>query len=262
MKTEEEFGLISIIMAAYNAEMTIGKAISSVLSQTYRNFELLVVDDCSTDRTDRVIERFQKNDDRRVLIKNHVNCGVSVSRKRGMEEAKGQWIAVLDSDDAWVRNKLEKQIAIQKEKNADLIYSGSGFMDHEGKIIHWYLKVPEVISYKCLLKQNLISNSSVLIRKELYSKYYVENDDIHEDFAEWLNILKNRKKVYGINEPLLIYRVSRISRSGNKLKAVKMNWNTYRYVGLSIFSAIYYECWYIFKGLYKYWQLKKHGLSR
>ena len=105
-----EFGLISIIMAAYNAEKTIEQAISSVLNQTYPNFELLVVNDCSKDRTAEIVGRLAECDSRVRLISNPKNSGVSYTRRHGLEEAKGAWIAILDSDDAWAPEKLEKQI--------------------------------------------------------------------------------------------------------------------------------------------------------
>lgn len=258
METNKRFNFISIIMAAYNAEKTIEKAICSVLNQTYKNFELLIVDDCSTDGTVNVIKECQKTDERIILFENTVNQGVSFARKRGLENARGEWIAILDSDDMWRNDKLEKQISLQKAKDADLIYTGSAFMEEKGKKIGWYLNVPDEISYRNLLKQNLISNSSVLVKKELYLQYYIEKNEIHEDFAIWLNILKSGKIAYAVNEPLLIYRISRASRSGNKLKAAKMNWNTYRYIGLGFLSTLYYECCYMINGIKKYKKIRKN----
>lgn len=251
-----QFGLISIIMAAYNAERTIEQAVTSVLNQTYTNFELLIIDDCSKDNTLSLAENFKQNDNRIKVIKNEKNSGVSYTRRHGLEEANGEWIAVLDSDDAWTADKLEKQIQLQKETGGDLLYTGSAFMDNDGKPIDWYLHAPQKIEYRQLLKQNLISNSSSLVRKELYEKYYVSDDCMHEDFAIWLGILKSGKCAYGVDEPLLTYRLSKLSKSGNKIKAAKMNWNTYRYMGLNVFAAFYYECWYIVKGLLKYRNLK------
>ena len=134
-----DFGLISIIMAAYNAEKTIEQAINSVLNQTYPNFELLVVNDCSTDKTAALVEAVAKKDNRVRLISNKKNSGVSYTRKHGLEETRGEWIAILDSDDAWKPEKLEKQIALQEKTNADLLFTGSAFMDADGKPIDWYL---------------------------------------------------------------------------------------------------------------------------
>lgn len=252
----EDFGLISIIMAVYNAEKTIEYAIDSVLNQTYPNFELLVINDCSTDGTAELVSSIMAKDCRVRLISNEKNSGVSCTRKNGLNEAKGAWIAILDSDDAWAPEKLEKQIALQKKMNADLLFTGSAFMDSDGHAIDWYLHAPERVTYRQLLKQNVLSNSSALVRKELYAKYYAIGDKMHEDFAIWLGILKEGREAYGVDEPLLIYRIAKSSKSGNKIKAARMNWNTYRYVGLNPFSAFYYECWYVIKGLLKYRNLK------
>lgn len=252
----KNIGLISVIMAAYNAENTISQAISSVLAQTYRELELIVVNDCSTDKTKHIVMQYVKQDQRVKLYDNPNNIGVSFTRKHGSEMAKGAWIAILDSDDVWRPDKLEKQIKKQVETGAELLFTGSTFMDSEGKPIEWYLHAPREITYRQLLKQNILSNSSSLVRKELYEQYYAIGDKMHEDFATWLNILKTGKKAYGIDEPLLIYRLTKTSKSGNKLKAAKMNWNTYRYVGLNIFETFYYECWYMINGFLKYKHLK------
>ena len=129
----KEFGLISIIMAAYNAERTIEQAINSVLRQTYTDFELLVVNDCSKDRTVELVKSIAAKDDRVRLISNVKNSGVSYTRKHGLEESNGSWIAILDSDDAWAPDKLEKQIELQKRTNADLLFTGSAFMDSDAR---------------------------------------------------------------------------------------------------------------------------------
>ncbi len=247
---------VSIITAAYNAEKTIETCIKSVLAQSYTNWEMLVINDCSKDRTAQIVRDFMKTDDRIRLIENETNLGVSFSRKIGMENACGEWIAVLDSDDAWTSDKLEKQISLANSTGAELVFTGSAFMDDDGEKLGWQLHVPNVLTYRELLKQNLVSNSSVLVKKELYQKHYAVGDNMHEDFAIWLAITKQGKKAYGIDEPLLIYRLARDSKSSNKIKAAQMNWKTYRYVGLNPISAAYYMCWYVAKSLLKYRHLK------
>ena len=154
---QNDFGLISIIMAAYNAEKTIEQAINSVLSQTYTDFELLVVNDCSKDRTVELVKDIVAKDSRVRLISNVKNSGVSYTRKHGLEEAKGDWIAILDSDDAWEPEKLEKQIELQRRTNADLLFTGSAFMDSEGHPIDWYqeqglrgLNVALILQYRLM----------------------------------------------------------------------------------------------------------------
>lgn len=246
--------MISIIMAAYNAERTISTAIQSVVEQTYEEWELIVIDDCSEDQTYAVVCSFK--DPRIRALRNERNSGVSYSRKKGMESAKGEWIAILDSDDMWTPDKLQKQINLVKESSAKLVFTASAFMDDLGNPIDWQLHVPKTINYRRLLKQNLISNSSVLVEKELYRKHYAIGDDMHEDFAIWLGITKEGYLAYGIDEPLLVYRIANSSKSSNKIKAAKMNWNTYRYVGLNPVSSAYYMCWYTVKGLLKYKHLK------
>lgn len=243
-------------MAAFNAGDTIGQAINSVITQTFHDWELLVVNDCSQDHTEKIVQQYMKVDTRIQIINNVRNCGVSLSRKKALEQAKGEWIAILDSDDIWKPDKLEKQILLALQKDASLIYTGSAFIDNEGNSINWQLNVPLSLTYKELLKQNLISNSSALVKTVLYKKYYASGDDMHEDYAMWLVITKAGYKAYGIDEPLLIYRLAKNSKSSNKLKAALMNWNTYRYVGLNLTSTIFYMLFYIKKSLFKYAMLK------
>jgi teichuronic acid biosynthesis glycosyltransferase TuaG len=245
---------ISVIMAAYNAENTIADAIRSVLAQTYENWELLVINDGSKDRTVEVVNTFC---DKRIrLLDNGGNLGVSLTRKNGMEAATGDWIAVLDSDDLWAKDKLEKQVRLAEKTGARLMFTGSGFMDAQGNPLQWQLHVPEKLTYRQLLKQNLVSNSSVLVDAALYRQYFAVGDGMHEDFAIWLQITRAGIPAWGIDEPSLIYRLDKKSKSGNKLKSAKMNWKTYRYIGLNPISAAYYMAWYMVKGLLKYRHFK------
>ena len=248
--------LISIIMPAYNAEKFISIAVESVKAQTYENWELIIVDDLSTDKTPEMIDAFQSEKIR--VFHNSVNRKTSWTRNFAVNEAKGEWIAFLDADDAWEPDKLEKQISLlNKENNAALLFTGSAFMDETGTRKDYVLHVPQRIRYKELVKQNLISCSSVLIRKELVVKYpFPEMKEIHEDFAVWLSVLKKIDCAYGVDEPLLIYRISSGSKSANKLKAAKMNWNTYRYTGISFVSSARYMISYTIRGLRKYSHLK------
>ena len=248
--------LVSIIMPAYNAEKTLPQAVASVLEQTYQNFELIIIDDCSTDATVDLAQRFCQQDSRIRLLENGHNRGASSTRHRGVDQAQGCWIAFLDSDDAWAPDKLEKQMALQASTGADLVFTGSAFMDSEGSVKDWTLHVPPTISYRQLLKQNLISNSSVLVRKEEYLKCECLCDGLHEDFVCWLRMLRSGAQARGIDEPLLIYRLSPSSKSGNKLKAAKMNWRAYRSAGLSLPAAVYYMGFYTVKSILKYRHLK------
>lgn len=249
--------LVSIIMAAYNAENTIEMAIDSVLAQTYFNWELIIVNDCSTDNTKSIVEAYSKKDERIKLYSNEENLGVSKTRLKAVQLSNGNWIAILDSDDAWMPEKLAKQFELQNEINAELLYTGSSFMDEEGEKYNWIMEVPKTVSYKELLKQNILSNSSALIKKDLYMENYVLCDSIHEDFATWLRVLSNGATAYGVNEPLLVYRLSKNSKSGNKIHSAKMNWNTYHFLRIGILESIYYMTWYFFNSIRKYKNLRK-----
>lgn len=277
--------MISIVMAAYNAEKYIGDALQSVFSQTYKDWEMIIVDDCSTDGTLSIIRKTIRTWDatheenpvqKKIrLIQNDNNLGAGKTRKHACEQARGEWIAILDSDDLWEPEKLSKQMALvadglSQTKNLDLsgkenaiedielVYTGSEFIDEDNHILQYTLHVPGKIKYRELLKQNLISDSSVLIKRTLLIQNMVTEKNLHEDFACWLQILKTGKVAYGIAEPLLIYRVSKKSKSGNKLKSAVMNWRTYRYVGLSNFEATYYMMFYVFRGLRKYRRIYKN----
>ena len=246
--------MVSIVMPAYNAQDYIQEAIQSVLQQTYTEWELLVIDDASSDRTAEIVNQLVRKDRRVHYIKNKANIGAAESRNRGVELAKGQWIAFLDSDDCWHPDKLKRQLDLAEKHRAEFVFSGSAFMNKDGRRLEYYLAVPEQISYSQLLKQNIISCSSVLIKKSLIADFPMKHaEDMHEDFAVWLQILKNRNlQAFGINEPLLIYRITAASKSGNKIKAARMTYRVYRYLGLSVFEAIYYWLWYVCRSLRKY----------
>lgn len=252
-----EIPKISVVIPAFNAEKTLGYTLDSVLQQTLEDFEIIIVNDCSSDSTGKVANGYSERDGRIRVLNNAENLGVAVSRRKGAEAARSDRIAFLDADDLWMPGKLEKQLKTSSEKNAGLVFTGSAFISENGEKLEWVLHVPEEIGFKELLKQNLISNSSVLIRREDYLRYSVMGDDIHEDYACWLNYLRGEGNVaYGIDEPLLVYRLSRASRSGNKLKSAAMNLRTYRSVGIKPLPSAYYMLCYAVNGVLKYRNLR------
>lgn len=248
--------LVSIIMPAYNAERTIPQAIESILCQTYTQWELIVVDDASTDGTGKIVQGYAARDSRIHVLCREENRGVSEARNLALQSAGGQWIALLDSDDAWHPEKLEKQLALAAAKDSQLVFTGSGYMDADGTPLSWTLRVPETVDYRRLLKQNVISNSSALVRKSLYERCQVIADEAHEDFCCWLTCLRSGIVAHGIDEPLLIYRLSPGSKSGNKLRSARMAWNSYRIMGLSLPAAAYYMLWYTVTGVLKHRHLR------
>lgn len=250
--------MVSIIMPAYNAERHIEEAIQSVLGQSCPDWELIVIDDCSEDGTARLVEELAKGRDNIRCIRNERNAGAAESRNRGVAAASGEWVAFLDSDDVWHPDKLMLQLQLAAEKGADFVFSGSAFLDEGGRPLRYYLPAPETLSYRELLKQNLISCSSVLLKRELALRYPMRGDRVmHEDFAAWLHILRDGNRVaFGINLPLLRYRVSAGSKSGNKLRAARMTYRVYRCLGIPPLPAFYYWLCYALRSLKKYRHLK------
>lgn len=244
--------LVSIVMPAYNCESYLMDAIDSVINQTHLNWELLVIDDGSEDNTLNIIKDFAKKECRIKWIENIENIGVSETRNKGISLSRGKWIAFLDSDDIWESNKLEEQLKVAKKTNMEFLFTGSSYIDDQSKPFKGIFEVPEIISYKKLRNQNVISCSSVLIKKRFFDNIKMENDDIHEDYAVWLRILKTGILAYGINKPLLIYRISRDSKSGNKIKTIKMTYKVFRLVGNNPFQSTYFMIRHIIGSIKKY----------
>ena len=247
--------LVSIILPAYNCEKTLKDTLESVLDQTYRDFEIVLINDAATDRTSAICDSYAKKDARVRYFKNLHNLGTLETRVRAINLAKGEWIAFIDSDDMWSPDKLEKQFALQKATGCDLIYTASSFINENGEPFKWIMHVPEEVTYKKLLRQNVISNSSVLMRKRDYLKYspFTERErDMHEDFACWLCMLRAGLTARGINEPLITYRLHKNSSSSNKVNAAKLNMNTYRYIGLGLLERYFYQGCYAVNGVLKY----------
>lgn len=251
--------LVSIIMPSYNSEKTIENAIKSVINQSYPYWELIVIDDGSSDHSFSIIQNFSVKDERVRTIQNKKNMGVSKSRNLGIEKSKGDWIAFLDSDDMWVEKKLEKQIFYAHNHDALFIFTGSSYINADGEYYKGKLEVPNIINYRKLIKQNVISCSSVLIHKKCIGETKIENDEMHEDYAFWLKILKKGFSAFGLNEPLLIYRIDQNSKSGNKIKSVKMTYKVFRHLSHNYISSIYLTIRHTLGATMKYVKIKKCG---
>jgi len=258
----EEKG-ISVVMPAYNAEGTIGKAIESVLAQTYVNLELIVVNDRSADSTEKVVSSFCAADQRVRLITNEKNSGVAVSRNVGVAAARYPWIAFLDSDDYWLPEKLERQMkALGAHPECSISFTATAYLKPCGSFSPYVLNAPDKVTREDILKQNVISCSSVVVKKEALLRCPMPNDRrLHEDYAVWLEILKpeSGKDVpyaLGVNEPLLVYRLSPTGKSGNKRKAAEMQWRTYRYCRIPLLKAMWCFLVYTIRNVRKYRKIK------
>ena len=220
---------ISIIIPVYNGAAFLEQTIQSVINQTYQDWELLLVDDCSKDQSLEIIRRFQEKDKRIRLLLQNKNQGAAEARNRGVNEAKGRYIAYLDADDIWKEDKLQQEVEFMQQKNASFVFTGYEFADEYGVGKGKIVRVPETISYEQALVNTTIFTSTVMfdttgIPKELIKMPTIKS----EDTACWWRILRTGMKAYGLNENLVLYRRPKKSLSSNKVEAVRRIWNLYR----------------------------------
>ena len=223
--------LVSIVVPVYNAAKYVEETVMSVVNQTYENWELLLVDDGSTDGSCEIIKRLEKEDNTgRIKVLLPTEHGTAAkARNYGISNASGKYIAFLDADDLWEKQKLEKQMEFLQEKKAGFLFTGYEFASEKGEGLGKIVKVPETLTYKQALKNTTIFTSTVLIDIEVVDKELVFLPEIKsEDTATWYQILRNGHKAYGLNENLVKYRRVANSLSSNKLEAVRRIWNLYR----------------------------------
>lgn len=226
----QQDNLVSIIVPVFNAGSYIEKTIAMVRAQTFKNWELILVDDCSTDDSRARIERCiaRENGDIRLIAKD-VNEGAAKARNTGITAARGRYIAFLDADDIWMPDKLEKELAFMKEKQAAFVFTAYEFGDKDargtGKIVH----VPEVLTYKRALSRTVIFTTTVLLDTAKTGRELIQMPIVKsEDTATWWKILKKGFNAYGLDEVLAIYRRPATSLSSNKVEAIRRIWNLYR----------------------------------
>lgn len=247
-------GLVSIVTPMYNAENFIEETIQSVCKQTYAKWELIIVDDCSTDRSVEIARKYSEMDQRIRIICNASNVGVAATRNRAIDDAKGQYIAFLDSDDIWLKDKLEKQLETMKKTGSPFCYGMCGVIDSTGKNLNKDRVVPKEIDYKELLKGNVIPCLTVLIDRKRIDIIEMPNIP-HEDYACWLTIFDKYGIVaHGIQTVIAQYRIVEKSISNNKIKAAGWTWNIYRnYLKLPICKSVWCFICYIIKAIAKHY---------
>ena len=247
--------LVSIITPAYNAAEYIAETIESVVAQTYPKWEMLIVNDCSKDNTAAIVQSYADKDNRIKLINLKQNSGAAVARNTAIQNAKGRYVAFLDSDDLWKKEKLQKQLRFMQRNGYaftfhNFVMFNNGTDKENGKVI----KVSEKIDYKKLLKGNNTGGClAVCIDRKVVKEIFMPSKR-HEDYICWLNILKRYQiKGYGINEILGYYRVGKVSVSSNKFKSALWTWKVYRdSQNLSFLKSIYYMCFYCLNGIRKH----------
>lgn len=240
--------LISIIIPVYNASKFILDTLDSVVNQTYKDWELILVDDLSTDNSCEIIKSYQK-DHKNLdikLIKLKEKGMAAGARNKGIEIAKGRYICFLDADDSWNNSKLEKQLKFMNNKKCAFSYTGYEFADETLKTLGVKVKVPTELTYNQALKNTIIWTTTVMFDTKLISKELIKMPNVKsEDTATWWKILKAGYIAYGLDEILAYYRRSEGTLSSNKIEAIKRIWNLYRNVEhLNIFKSIYCFCFY------------------
>ena len=224
MKTEK---LVSIILPAYNTDLYVGEAIQSCIDQTYHNWELLIVDDCSSDNTFSVILDYAKSDNRIKPIRLNENCGSAIARTTAIKMSMGEYIAFIDSDDKWYPEKLEKQIAFMQQNNYNFTCTKVVKCNMDWRVLDDDIRVYDVYDYNKLLKR-CPSNITVIYNAEKLGRYSVPNIKKRTDYVLWLKIIKDAKHIYALPEPLAAYRVRKGSVSSSKIKLIKYHWHIYR----------------------------------
>ena len=244
---------VSVIMPAYNAERFVEKAIRSVMVQTFTNWELLVLDDGSSDSTRAIVERLAAEDSRIRLICNETNLGTAATRNRGLELMQEGYAAFLDCDDVWHPEKLSRQIARMEECSADLCCCSYAVVDEEGiKAKHDYI-IPASISYKHMLMENSIGCSTVVLSPNAASVYRFDASFYHEDYLLWLRMLSDGCVAVGCREILASWRMTTGSRSANKLKSARNRWRIYRnYFHFPLWKSLWLLGNYAVAGIRKY----------
>jgi len=245
--------LVSIVTPVYNAERFIAETIESVLAQTYGNWELLLVDDCSTDGSRAIIESYVEGDSRIKYISLAGNSGAAVARNTGINASSGRFIAFIDSDDQWNAQKLETQLKFMNEKKAPFTFTAYEMLNEQGELLGKIVNVPDSINYNQLLKNTIIGCSTVMIDRNAIGDFQMPLVRKGQDTATWLMILRiNGIVANGINEILTSYRIVEGSISSNKVDALKRTWNTYYNIEkLGLVKSSYVFVCYVFNALKK-----------
>jgi len=239
--------LVSIITPSYNSSRFISQTVESVLSQTYKNWEMIIVDDLSPDNSNEIIEEYIKKDSQIKLIKLEKNSGPAVARNRAIEEAKGRFIAFLDADDLWHPEKLEKQISFMKKNNYELSYTSYATMDESGEALTTIMKAKSKLNYQDLLKSNKIGCLSAIYDTAKIGKIYMPLIKKRQDYGLWLRVLKKVDYAYGMGEVLGTYRIMSYSVSSNKIDLLKYNYALFReHEKFSVLKSLYYLGWNIY----------------
>ena len=220
--------LVSVITPSYNSSKFIDECVNSVISQSYTNWELLIVDDCSDDSSKELLLDLERRDERIQVIFLDNNLGAANARNVAILKAKGKYIAFLDSDDSWDSQKLYKQISFMIKNEIAFSYTSYQSISENGLDIIRVINAPYKMSYNNYLKNTIIGCLTVVIDKEKVGDFEMPSIRSSHDMALWLLIMKRGFDAYGLNENLANYRIVSTSNSSSKLDAANDVWRVYR----------------------------------
>lgn len=243
--------LVSVIMPSYNTAQYIRESIESVLSQTYVNWELIIVDDCSTDNTDDVVAPFLI-DERIKCFKNDMNSGAAESRNRALREAKGKWIAFLDSDDLWNPEKLAKQIEFMKSNDYKFSYTEYEKIDESSAAVGTLVSGPKKVNKNDMYRYCWVGCLTVMYNAEQIGLIQIKDIKKNNDYAMWLQVCK-KADCYLLPENLAKYRIRKKSISHDKLrKKLRSHYDLFRYCDEKpAIAAFWLACQNMFWGVLK-----------
>jgi teichuronic acid biosynthesis glycosyltransferase TuaG len=247
--------LVSVIMPIFNAEKYVEDAINSVRHQTYLDWELLIVNDCSTDRSGIIAQKIASVDSRIIYLVNEINLGSGFSRNLAIEKAKGTFIAFLDSDDIWHPEKLKIQINFMIKNKIAFSHTSYGYInENDNKIKETFHVSKKLVNYYHLLKRTEISCLTAVYNCKMIGKFYMSNHRRKQDYALWLKILKSGYESYPIDIELAYYRQSKVSATSNKWllihKHILFLMETQQ---MNFFTALYYTFFWSLNGFYRYY---------
>jgi len=222
--------LVSIITPSFNSSKYIKETVDSVLSQTYENWELIIVDDGSKDSSANIIQDLTNTDTRIKGFYFDKNIGAAEARNVAIQQAKGKYIAFLDSNDLWELEKLEKQISFMQTEDIAFSFSTYQPMSEDGSKLYSIIHAPKIVTYSSYLKNTIIGCLTVVIDRERAGDFEMPNIRSSHDMALWLLIMKRGFDAYGLDENLARYRIVSASNTSSKWRAAKDVWKIYREV--------------------------------
>lgn len=245
--------LVSIITPTYNSEKYISETIKSVQNQTHENWEMIIVDDGSSDTTIDIVKEIAKSDSRIQFYPQIQNVGPAKARNIGIDNAKGKYMTFLDADDIWFPEFIEKSINTIAETNIHFVFSSYKRANEKLEFVYSDFIVPEKVSYTDILKTNSISCLTAFIDIDVLGKKNMPEIFKRQDMGLWLKYLKQIPFAYGIKEVQAIYRIRENSLSRNKSRLLKYQWQFYREVeNLNVFQSTYYMLQWMYRGFLKY----------